>query len=97
MHISTGIERQKAFLLVDNNEIEAIYHLSESHASGLRCNAAFQYDKIFNSDASKVKLVNKQYLEFSCYDKYTKNNHVNNMLREISEMPKGKLCKFWAL
>lgn len=76
-------------LLNDGNETEAIYHLSESHAPNLRCNAALQFDKISNSETKdKLNVINKQYIDFTCNHTHMDKN-VDCMLQEVSEMPKG--------
>lgn len=65
--------------------MEAIYHLTESHAPGLRCKAEFQFEK--NSYFERPASLNKENIAFDC----SNNINVDAMLKKVEEMPKGKL------
>lgn len=87
-YLLKGEKRKRALLTLPENELEGIYHLTESHAPGLRFKASLQHEKALAAadNNSSPKTLKKDYVEFSCNSKNVKNE-INTMLKKIEEMP----------
>lgn len=71
-----------------HNELEGIYHLTESHAPGLRFKASLQYEKALNAANNNTPpTLKKERFEFPCAGKDIKDK-INTMLKNVEEMPK---------
>lgn len=79
------MERHKADNLIKTNELEAIYHLIESHVPGLRQKTVLRYEKILTSKDSHRSL-SKSHVAFDCSTSNV-NPKVDDLLRKIHEMP----------
>lgn len=80
------MKRKKALLALPHNELEGIYHLTESHTPGLRFTACVQYEKALNNN-SIPKTLNKERINFRCSDTNL-SDRINTMLKNVEEMPK---------
>lgn len=69
------------------NELEGIYHLTESHTPGLRFKASLQYEKALNATNNTPRTIQKDRVEFSCAGTDIENQ-MGTMLNRIQEMPK---------
>lgn len=85
MFLLIDLERVKAFNYIDNNELEAIYHLTESHAPGLRLRAVNQYEKDSFRSLNSLT-INKNNVEFNCG---SRRANIDVIMQQIKDMPKG--------
>ncbi|KAI4468246.1 extra spindle poles 1-related [Holotrichia oblita] len=90
-HFSPGpiyqnVERKKVLLQPD--ELTSIYHLTESHAPGLRYKAIYRYEKNMQSECDNKHIsINKMNIDFNCKGTNISEN-IAKMLEKIKEMPK---------
>ncbi|XP_044265442.1 separin isoform X2 [Tribolium madens] len=81
------IERLKAHNCLKTSELEAIYHLVESHVPSLRLQTVLRYEKLLTSVTDNVKLsLDKNHVASSCTNT-TMSENINNLLNKIEEMP----------
>jgi hypothetical protein len=82
-----GVERMKAHNCMQTNELEAIYHLVESHVPSLRMKTVLRYEKMLVSASDNAQLsLCKNHVAATCTNTKIGDN-VNLMLAKIREMP----------
>jgi hypothetical protein len=88
-----GVERMKAHNCMQTNELEAIYHLVESHVPSLRMKTVLRYEKMLVSASDNAQLsLCKNHVAATCTNTKIGDN-VNLMLAKIREMPPGNLIQ----
>ncbi|KAK4885723.1 hypothetical protein RN001_001994 [Aquatica leii] len=70
---------------VEENELEKIYHLVETHSPNLRFNAIHRFEKSVE-EADFTQPLNKSYIDFQCTTKNMKDR-IDVMLQQLNEMP----------
>ncbi|XP_028140260.2 uncharacterized protein LOC114334421 [Diabrotica virgifera virgifera] len=86
------VSRLKAVINAENNELDAIYNLVESHSPGLRNKTVLRYEKLLkdtsttSENASQLEST-KVSLSIKC-PTYPNEKKVEDMLKQIQEMPK---------
>ncbi|XP_063918848.1 uncharacterized protein LOC135134157 [Zophobas morio] len=88
------LEKFKAYNCMQESELQAIYHLVESHVPGLRLKAVLRYEKILTSGGNPCSGSNNKVRVSLCKNNMSSNcanskveDNVNNMLEKIKEMP----------
>ncbi|KAJ8957970.1 hypothetical protein NQ318_001971 [Aromia moschata] len=89
------LQRYKCLNSCQNNELDAIYNLIESHSPGLRSKAALRYEKLLTSDAESINkdsplYLTKENMGFTC-STAAKEENVRRVLRQIEDLPKRYL------
>ncbi|XP_023026934.2 extra spindle pole bodies like 1, separase [Leptinotarsa decemlineata] len=81
----------KALINENDNELESIYYLSETHSPGLRSRTVLRYEKLLANDPVSQNITHLQKsrdnLAFKC-STYPKNDRIRIMLEQMQEMPK---------
>jgi hypothetical protein len=91
--IRQSVERMKAHNCMQTNELEAIYHLVESHVPSLRMKTVLRYEKMLVSASDNAQLsLCKNHVAATCTNTKIGDN-VNLMLAKIREMPPGNLIQ----
>lgn len=70
--------------LQNNEEMKAIYHLTESQAPGLREKALYRF-----YTAKNVQSKFEKYVKFQCHNTAAINDRVSDMLKHVAELPRG--------
>ncbi|XP_072381115.1 uncharacterized protein Sse [Diabrotica undecimpunctata] len=97
IHLSVGplyqkVNCLKALINAENNELDIIYNLVESHSPGLRNKTVLRYEKLLEDKnttlhkTSQLELT-KESLSIKC-PTYPKEKRVGEMLKQIQDMPK---------
>ncbi|XP_056637948.1 uncharacterized protein LOC130446007 [Diorhabda sublineata] len=96
-HLSAGplyqkVNSCKALLNPENNELDVIYNLMESHSPGLRNKTVYRYEKLLADESNPFQKSNqlelsKERLTIKC-STYPKEKKIQEMLNQIDEFPK---------
>lgn len=96
-HLSSGPLREKincckAKLNLNNDDMEVIYNLTETHSPGLRNKTVHKYAKLIEKESDLCQRLtqlelSKQTLDIKCFT-YPKEKKIEEMLRRVQEMPK---------
>lgn len=74
----------------NNEELKAIYSLSETHAPTLRIKTSLRFEKNLELQVSSEKTMNKENISFNC--PVPIEDSIKNLINKVEEMPKGKFA-----
>lgn len=96
-HLSIGplnqkVNSYKALLNPENDELDVIYNLMESHSPGLRNKTVYRYEKLLADESNPFKKsslleLSKERLTIKC-STYPKEKKIEEMLNQVNEFPK---------